>query len=146
MYWDDYVEARLIFRRETEPIARKEHKCCECGRTIKIGEKYSYFVGLWGDYYSYDDNQFDVFKTCLECEEDWAKIICVFHENGEYEACRVYTALREAIRDAFHADFLTPEDLLVKEWLDIMPEEDGEESCEKEKAFSQMRRHSRPMI
>lgn len=40
--------------------ARKEHKCCECGEAICIGEKYEYITGKW-------DGNFDTFKTCLPC-------------------------------------------------------------------------------
>ena len=44
----------------TFPVARKEHVCCECGETIKSGQKYSRDKGLW-------DGVFLVFKTCMTC-------------------------------------------------------------------------------
>lgn len=40
--------------------ARKEHRCCECKRTIRPGEKYQRDGGLW-------DGVFTVYKTCYDC-------------------------------------------------------------------------------
>lgn len=48
------------FHRAKLQIARKEHACCECRRTISLGEKYEYVTGLW-------EGRFDVFKTCADC-------------------------------------------------------------------------------
>lgn len=45
---------------ESVRIARKQHKCCECGSTIDPGEKYEHVKGLW-----YDD--WEEFKTCMTC-------------------------------------------------------------------------------
>ncbi len=39
----DYPE---IYRRHDRK-ARKVHKCCECGREIRPGEKYNYAWGVW---------------------------------------------------------------------------------------------------
>jgi hypothetical protein len=33
----------------SEPIARKEHACCECDAPIKVGEKHFHGRGKWGD-------------------------------------------------------------------------------------------------
>ena len=41
--------------------ARKDHKCCECYRVIKAGERYQYVSGIWSD------TGFDDFKTCAHC-------------------------------------------------------------------------------
>ena len=49
---------------EKRVTASKQHKCCECGRTIEVGEKYLYeaYVGpVRGDL-------FKVHKTCRHCE------------------------------------------------------------------------------
>lgn len=45
---------------EAQPIARKEHRCCECGGIIKVGERYERVEGLWDDVWA-------TFKTCLPC-------------------------------------------------------------------------------
>lgn len=42
--------------------ARKEHKCCECGETIKKGAEYQYTSGVW-------DGRPDSFKQCINCAE-----------------------------------------------------------------------------
>ena len=42
--------------------AHKDHKCCECHRIIKAGERYHFAKGCWeGKWYE--------FKTCEECDE-----------------------------------------------------------------------------
>lgn len=48
----------------TESIrkARKEHWCCECRETIKVGDRYEYVSGIW-------DGRADSYKTCLLCKE-----------------------------------------------------------------------------
>jgi len=40
--------------------ARKEHTCCECLQTIKPGDQYEHYRGV------YDDDIFTA-KTCLPC-------------------------------------------------------------------------------
>lgn len=40
--------------------ARKDHKCCECERIIKIAEKYEILKGKW-------DAKIETYKTCLDC-------------------------------------------------------------------------------
>ena len=52
-------EQAQVFRSK-DRIAKKEHRCCECGRQILIGEKYRYESGVWG--YGPDSH-----KTCLDC-------------------------------------------------------------------------------
>jgi hypothetical protein len=48
------------FIREKIVVARKKHRCSECGREIHIGEKYEYAFGVW----NCDSN---VYKTCSDC-------------------------------------------------------------------------------
>ncbi len=143
MYWGNCVESIIIFRREGHPTARKEHECCECGETIKIGDKYWYFVGCWNDGYHDDyDNYFGAYKTCSQCEKDWDKIIAAHHENGEIEACHIFGLLREAVQEAFDEGFLTENDQLVQEWLGIFPIEiQG-----KQEALLQMKLYSEPLL
>jgi hypothetical protein len=46
---------------ESNPTARKQHVCCECGSMIDPGEKYFRSEGLW-------DGDFLTFKTCGICQ------------------------------------------------------------------------------
>ena len=141
----------MLCSRDEKPTARKEHKCCECKRTIKKGEKYSYFFGVW-----YEDGYgkfTGAYKTCLECEKDWCKILGVFHERGEDEANIVFGMLKDAIQDAFDERFLTKNDELVEKWLDIESEVDSEslspeekEDYERKEAVAQMRMCSHPLL
>ena len=48
------------FYQEKKVTARKEHKCSECGATIKPGDKYIRVVGKWYDFMEY--------KTCMDCQ------------------------------------------------------------------------------
>jgi hypothetical protein len=54
----DY-EQPSVFNTST-PIARKEHRCTECGRRIAAGERYLYTWGIW-------DGSAWTFKTCPRC-------------------------------------------------------------------------------
>ena len=58
--------------RESYPIARKQHVCYECGKTIAIGERYfkeaTVFCG-----------KFEVYKTCLECLSIRDNLTCSFY-------------------------------------------------------------------
>lgn len=47
---------------ENHPVARIEHKCCECHSPIEKGEKYQYIKGVW-------DGAFMTYKTCAICEK-----------------------------------------------------------------------------
>jgi len=61
-------------------VAKKLHKCGECHKEIKIGEKYEYVVGTWDGYFS-------THKTCHTCLEIRNTFICggfCFGEILEY--------------------------------------------------------------
>lgn len=45
---------------KSNPMARKEHKCCECGSIISVGERYELFEAVW-------DGEFGRYKTCTIC-------------------------------------------------------------------------------
>jgi hypothetical protein len=45
---------------QTWRIARKDHVCYECGRTISKKEKYQYTFGVWG-------GDVNTYKTCEHC-------------------------------------------------------------------------------
>lgn len=44
----------------TEPKARKEHKCCECGGTIRRGERHKRVSSLY-------DGRWSTFRRCADC-------------------------------------------------------------------------------
>jgi hypothetical protein len=46
--------------RDTQHTARKQHRCEECGRTIKPGDRYGTFTGLY-------EGDFFMVKHCLRC-------------------------------------------------------------------------------
>ncbi|MBZ2197251.1 hypothetical protein [Occultella gossypii] len=45
---------------DTTPIARTDHQCQQCGRTIRPGEKYHRWDGLY-------DGTWQTTKTCAQC-------------------------------------------------------------------------------
>jgi len=153
MYWENCTERVVLESKcNTRPIARKEHRCCECGKTIKKGERYSYLGGLCRDEYYYSQC-FAMFKTCLKCEKVWDEILKILHDNRNTDAIRVYGLLEEAIEYAYDMGYLTEEDPLVNEWLDIWPEEtlkdlslEEKEIHEKKEAFVQMVAYSVPLL
>lgn len=61
--YGDYDDAEYpSFFNETRPVAKKQHRCCECKLMIEPGEKYYKATGCWsGDVSSY--------KTCPRCLE-----------------------------------------------------------------------------
>ena len=69
--------------------ARKEHRCCECYRTIEKGEKYQYISGIW-------DGAPSSFKTCRQC----AQI------RDDYGCCAYFGDLREYIWDSLGVDIV----------------------------------------
>ena len=54
------VDSSADFSLDKIQKARKLHVCCECGKTIEIGEKYELCSGMW-------DGCFSIYKTCLDC-------------------------------------------------------------------------------
>lgn len=61
--------------------AAKPHKCCECGFTIKIGDRYQYVTGLC------EGSWFDC-HTCKDCVDLIAFVtahvpcLCIEHHNA----------------------------------------------------------------
>jgi len=53
----------------SNPRARKTHVCCECHRTINIGEQYELYKGLW-------DGNWDAYKTCIDCKSVRDVLFC----------------------------------------------------------------------
>ncbi len=50
------------FYNWSEPVARKEHRCCECSAPIRMGEKHFVATGKW-------DGQLSTFRQHLLCCE-----------------------------------------------------------------------------
>jgi hypothetical protein len=46
--------------KSVDPVAHKEHTCCECKRTILVGEKYRKESGIW-------QGRPNRYKTCSDC-------------------------------------------------------------------------------
>jgi len=89
------------FYRKRSPKARKEHRCEECNRPIKPGDRYEYVTAKWEGYLS-------SFRTCQRCVDlrQWVKnnvpCFCWTHgglledaEEAVSEAC--YRAPEETV-------------------------------------------------
>jgi hypothetical protein len=68
-----------------EPVARKEHACCECSAMIKKGETYVVCSGLW-------EGDFSTHKQHVLCCE-----ACEFIRTGS--ECIPFGSLKEYMRD-----------------------------------------------
>ncbi len=68
--------------------ARKEHKCCECGDTIRAGLLYEYTTGLWDGFWS-------TYKTCARC----------VNIRNDYFRGWVYTQMVEDFQEAHGFDY-----------------------------------------
>ena len=82
----DFCEDKIV-------IAKKEHICCECRDTIKIGEQYETVRGLWS-------GKFSTYKTCLPCR----------NIRETYCHCGyVFGDLRNTLFDCLEFDYTTNE-------------------------------------
>ena len=71
-------QPEMFVQREIK--ARKEHRCCECGDTIKRRDIYENSTGKW-------DGSFLIYKTCLICREIREGLYCggyTFEHTIEY--------------------------------------------------------------
>jgi hypothetical protein len=73
--------------------ARKQHKCCECGNVINIGENYQYVSGIW-------DGEPSSYKTCESCSSVRDSFIAL----PENETA-IYSELACEISDSFCRGF-----------------------------------------
>ena len=75
----DYGENLPAFTNLTNPTAKKIHKCSECHREIKVGEKYFRDSGKW-------DDGFFTFKMCSPCREIIDSFFCEGFAYGNMTA------------------------------------------------------------
>jgi hypothetical protein len=54
------IEPMPSMYRAMRPLARKTHRCTECGAVIHPGDRYERVTGVW-------DGVFDHHKTCAHC-------------------------------------------------------------------------------
>ncbi len=65
---DDYdIEPPRVHNALTR-VARKPHRCVECGGAIAAGDEYEYVSGLWEKWATY--------KTCLTCVRIRRDLFC----------------------------------------------------------------------
>jgi len=85
---------RYEFAAIVRPKARKQHKCCECGRAILPGERYESMSGKL-------DGEIERLKTCEHCASarDWLITHC-----GGFVFTQVDEELREHFHEGYRAD------------------------------------------
>lgn len=84
--------------------ARKQHKCCECGGIIEIGEVYCCHRGVW-------DSSWYVFKVCDDCDKLRMRVDTLSRREL-WDELTAFTELAEAIASCSDAP-------LVKEFIRI---------------------------
>ena len=58
----DYEVPEFIDKHKR--VAHKQHRCCECRRTIQPGEQYTHATGKW-------EGEWSTYKRCSHCEAVW---------------------------------------------------------------------------
>ncbi len=89
----DSIEERFEFSTTETRTARKPHKCYECEREIRPGEKYEHVAGRY-------EGEFSVYDTCALCVEIRNVFTCgnswyfglLWEEMREYAFPRLTTA------------------------------------------------------
>lgn len=98
------------FYSETYPVARKEHRCEECGGTIKVGEIYARCSGKW-------DGEFQSYVQHKACRDFVASI------NIDYfgECLLPFGGLREFLANAESEYDVEPPDAIRfrQQWSEI---------------------------
>jgi len=76
----DEADGRLEFYNARMVIARKPHRCGECGREINRGETYHAASGKFED-------KVDTYRTCAHCRVagEWLERECGGHLIGDIE-------------------------------------------------------------
>lgn len=88
---DYYDTDPPAFLHETEQIARKEHKCCECGGPIQKGQLYRRVSGAW-------DRQAQTFKQCERCADLWDSL-------DDAGWCPYYGDMFETYRESLNGQY-----------------------------------------
>jgi len=101
----DYDAPSPSVYRETEPVARKPHRCVECGEPIRPGQRYHRATGIW-------DGSWSTFSTCSPCATIRAQLCACGWSFG---------CLRETLWECLGFDYLTNE---VSPWAERMDEAD----------------------
>lgn len=79
--------------KERNVKARKEHTCCECGETIKVGEVYQCATGIWSD-------EWRTYRTCMTCTHIRKDMCC-----NQF----IFGTLRDDIVEFYGVDYVTGE-------------------------------------
>lgn len=79
--------------------ARKDHRCCECRRTIAKRERYE-------DYFGKFDGDLCHYRTCMTCVEVRRFFSC----NGGWMWTTVWQEVRDYLFPTFHPGCLEPQD------------------------------------
>lgn len=111
---ENEVSCFTEFYRTCERVAKKEHICCECGKTIQKGERYQYVYGVWEIDGCKDSGGS---KTCLDCVRTWDFVTDAFYENHNGPSSVIHGMLGEAIDEGVESEFISEKDPLIKKWL-----------------------------
>lgn len=72
--------------QETQRLAKKEHKCCECGWMIQPPSKYIAIAGLW-------EGKWSNYKQCFNCNQVGDRF--VQETNCCYQLGQLYPCLQD---------------------------------------------------
>ena len=74
--------------------ARKQHRCCECGRLILPGCRYQTVFGVW-------EGNAETFRTCLLCYDLRGVVARIERDSGcdANESTPPFTGLMDALRN-----------------------------------------------
>ena len=65
---DHDEESDMVFEKMLT-VNKHPKKCCECGETLEIGDKYYKEIAIW-------DNESNTYRTCVDCISVRDNIFC----------------------------------------------------------------------
>jgi hypothetical protein len=71
-----FDEPYTVYRCE-RVTARKEHRCCACGETIRAGHRYSTTFAVW-------DGSGQTYKRCLRCDVIFQALVVELRGTDEW--------------------------------------------------------------